>query len=107
MTTAFDDSATVAAARRDAAGVLPARTPWQLFSRRLRDDKVALAAGAFIVFLVLVALFAPLIVRAVAHPPNAQYPEALDPQFGTPTRSEEHTSELQSRQYLVCRLLLE
>src|SRR3712207_8444240 len=26
---------------------------------------------------------------------------------GTPRRSEEHTSELQSRQYLVCRLLLE
>src|SRR3712207_7000891 len=28
----------------------------------------------------------------------------LDPRLG---RSEEHTSELQSRQYLVCRLLLE
>src|SRR5258707_8874803 len=27
--------------------------------------------------------------------------------FETHTRSEEHTSELQSRQYLVCRLLLE
>src|SRR3712207_7166197 len=26
---------------------------------------------------------------------------------GCPVRSEEHTSELQSRQYLVCRLLLE
>src|SRR3712207_7821745 len=26
---------------------------------------------------------------------------------GVPDRSEEHTSELQSRQYLVCRLLLE
>src|SRR3712207_8107452 len=26
---------------------------------------------------------------------------------GFPRRSEEHTSELQSRQYLVCRLLLE
>src|SRR3712207_7729293 len=26
---------------------------------------------------------------------------------GGPPRSEEHTSELQSRQYLVCRLLLE
>src|SRR3712207_7753687 len=26
---------------------------------------------------------------------------------GLPGRSEEHTSELQSRQYLVCRLLLE
>src|SRR3712207_7370206 len=31
-------------------------------------------------------------------PPNAPMPAA---------RSEEHTSELQSRQYLVCRLLLE
>src|SRR3712207_8423515 len=27
--------------------------------------------------------------------------------LGRPARSEEHTSELQSRQYLVCRLLLE
>src|SRR3712207_7176460 len=27
--------------------------------------------------------------------------------YATPGRSEEHTSELQSRQYLVCRLLLE
>src|SRR3712207_6898634 len=31
---------------------------------------------------------------------------ALKPQLAT-VRSEEHTSELQSRQYLVCRLLLE
>src|SRR3712207_7862620 len=30
-----------------------------------------------------------------------------DDGFGGATRSEEHTSELQSRQYLVCRLLLE
>src|SRR3712207_9145410 len=29
------------------------------------------------------------------------------PRPGEPKRSEEHTSELQSRQYLVCRLLLE
>src|SRR3712207_8983730 len=29
------------------------------------------------------------------------------PSIGGPSRSEEHTSELQSRQYLVCRLLLE
>src|SRR3712207_9287359 len=33
-----------------------------------------------------------------------RYPEHA-PRF--PDRSEEHTSELQSRQYLVCRLLLE
>src|SRR3712207_6913143 len=32
---------------------------------------------------------------------------ALDDLTLEPQRSEEHTSELQSRQYLVCRLLLE
>src|SRR3712207_8869619 len=33
--------------------------------------------------------------------------EALDEKdYDTSSRSEEHTSELQSRQYLVCRLLL-
>src|SRR3712207_8262941 len=32
---------------------------------------------------------------------------ALTATFGNLARSEEHTSELQSRQYLVCRLLLE
>src|SRR3712207_7185843 len=32
---------------------------------------------------------------------------ALPPAFAAAARSEEHTSELQSRQYLVCRLLLE
>src|SRR5438445_9499087 len=31
----------------------------------------------------------------------------VDDVFALPLRSEEHTSELQSRQYLVCRLLLE
>src|SRR3712207_8241183 len=31
----------------------------------------------------------------------------LEVAFAVPPRSEEHTSELQSRQYLVCRLLLE
>src|SRR3712207_8456979 len=32
---------------------------------------------------------------------------ALGPDFLIDARSEEHTSELQSRQYLACRLLLE
>src|SRR3712207_7103897 len=33
--------------------------------------------------------------------------QGSSPLPGTARRSEEHTSELQSRQYLVCRLLLE
>jgi peptide/nickel transport system permease protein len=67
------------------SGEIRRRSPWQLFWERFREDRVALASLAFLVLLVLVAIFAPLIVRAFAHPPNAQYPEALDPQFGTPT----------------------
>src|SRR3712207_9010626 len=39
---------------------------------------------------------------------NGQATANGEPDFGKMTaRSEEHTSELQSRQYLVCRLLLE
>src|SRR5947209_12288180 len=34
-------------------------------------------------------------------------PDPRGPWVLLPVRSEEHTSELQSRQYLVCRLLLE
>jgi peptide/nickel transport system permease protein len=77
--------ATPGSPQAEVAVEVAARTPWQLFWERLRQDRVALAALAFIVLLVLVAAFAPLIVRAFAHPPNAQYPSALDPRFGTPT----------------------
>src|SRR3712207_7383929 len=38
---------------------------------------------------------------------STQQDFALGGGAGTEKRSEEHTSELQSRQYLVCRLLLE
>src|SRR3712207_8072594 len=45
-------------------------------------------------------------IREAASAPHGPLPEGAYP--GTcRARSEEHTSELQSRQYLVCRLLLE
>ena len=66
-------------------GAIAARSPLELFWRRLRTDKVAVAAGVFIVLLVLAAVFAPLIVKLVgATGPNEQNPKALD-SFGTPT----------------------
>src|SRR3712207_7145036 len=40
-------------------------------------------------------------------PLNLRYTNPVSALDATSTRSEEHTSELQSRQYLVCRLLLE
>src|SRR3712207_8366721 len=49
--------------------------------------------------------------RGVNHPHSLAHPARLGElhvhPVGVSSRSEEHTSELQSRQYLVCRLLLE
>src|SRR3712207_7824251 len=42
-----------------------------------------------------------------AYDAGARLPRARVRRGGRQRRSEEHTSELQSRQYLVCRLLLE
>src|SRR3712207_8890338 len=46
-------------------------------------------------------------VHFVGHRTHANLPEVLRASDFFLLRSEEHTSELQSRQYLVCRLLLE
>jgi peptide/nickel transport system permease protein len=64
---------------------IAARSPLELFWRRLRDDKVALTAACFIVFLILAAVLAPLIIKLVGTTgPTDQNPKALD-SFGTPT----------------------
>src|SRR3712207_6850319 len=46
-------------------------------------------------------------VRGEQVPDEADDAAAVGVAVVVPVRSEEHTSELQSRQYLVCRLLLE
>jgi peptide/nickel transport system permease protein len=77
----------------DAAGErkITARSPMQLFWRRLRRDKVAMTALAFIVLLIGMAILAPAIVSIAGTPgPKTQSSEALDV-FGTPTGpSSEH-----------------
>jgi peptide/nickel transport system permease protein len=64
---------------------ITARSPLELFWRRIRQDRVALVSLVFIVLLVLVATFAPLVTKLVgAPPPNLQDRDTLDA-FGTPT----------------------
>jgi len=55
------------------------RTPLQLAWARLRKDKAALFCAVVIVVLVLLALFAPLITKALGQGP---YAPDLDPQHG-------------------------
>jgi peptide/nickel transport system permease protein len=66
-------------------GAVAARSPQQLFWRRFKRDKVALAAMGFIVLLILVAIFAGVIVNVLGLPgPIAQQTSALD-SFGLPS----------------------
>ncbi len=60
------------------------RSPWEIFWSRFRKDKVAIVAAGFIVFLVIIALTAPLIAKFVVHNgPNDLYQETLD-EIGLP-----------------------
>jgi peptide/nickel transport system permease protein len=66
-----------------AAGVA-ARSPLQLFWRRFRQDRVALASLAFIALLCVIAIAAPLVVKVLGLPgPSVQNPNLTD-SFGSP-----------------------
>ena len=68
----------------DAAAL--ARSPWQLFWRRFREDKLAFGALIFIVLLILVAIFAPLVADIAGAPgPDVRDQGALDPFYSTAT----------------------
>jgi peptide/nickel transport system permease protein len=63
---------------------IAARSPMELFWRRLKSDRVAMVALVFIILLIAAAVFAPLIVKlAGERPPNQQSTKFLD-SFGTP-----------------------
>jgi len=66
-------------------GDVQALTPRQLFWRTFREDRFALAGLVFIAFLVLVAIFAPLIVRVLGLPGPSKIDSSLLDDFGTAT----------------------
>src|SRR5947209_9870548 len=70
-------------------------SPWNLWTRHLPNDSSHLSVAT---------AFGP-----GSRPPLVDFSPASSASSleGCGGRSEEHTSELQSRQYLVCRLLLE
>ena len=79
------DDQSVVVQEEAGAQKITARSPMQLFWRRLRRDRVAMTSLAFIVLLIAVAILAPVIVSiAGTADPKTQSSEALDV-FGTPT----------------------
>ncbi|MGI8414019.1 MAG: ABC transporter permease [Solirubrobacteraceae bacterium] len=66
-------------------GDITARSPLALFWRRFRCDRVAMVSAGFIIFLIIVAVAAPLVIDILGvSAPNANNSNALDA-FGSPT----------------------
>ncbi|QWZ07957.1 ABC transporter permease [Nocardioides panacis] len=80
-----DPGADGAATEQDLVGtgpVIEGRSLGQIAWRRLKRDKVALGGAVFLIFLVLVALFAPVIVKFLGSPPNQFHQDLIDPATG-------------------------
>lgn len=69
---------------------IAARSPLQLFWRRFRSDRVAVAAAVVIVGLILIAILAPLIVELVGSPGQTAADPSAHDQFGDPTGPSPH-----------------
>ncbi|MFF8844426.1 ABC transporter permease [Streptomyces sp. NPDC015127] len=82
--TATDADATAGVAADVVKKSVEGRSLRQIAWSRLKRDKLALAGGVVVIFLVLVAIFAPLIVSLLGHPPNEFHQDQIDPLFGTP-----------------------
>ncbi|CAM5573238.1 ABC transporter permease [Streptomyces xanthochromogenes] len=78
-----DISVTPSGETRAVEGRSLGRIAWN----RLKKDKLALTGGIVVVFLVLVAIFAPLIVDAFGHPPDDFHEDQIDPLLSTPVGS--------------------
>src|SRR3712207_6952768 len=94
----FNDTATTEIYTLSLHDALPICVPGPTTSPRVRRDAVDIRGHHVRLDLVLLHVLLGLAVTdGVDH----------GVELVGPVRSEEHTSELQSRQYLVCRLLLE
>jgi peptide/nickel transport system permease protein len=62
-----------------------ARSSWELFRHRFKQDKAAMAGAVMLAVLVVLALAAPLLSRLVGHGPNELFgDEMLTPDIGLP-----------------------
>jgi peptide/nickel transport system permease protein len=60
------------------------RSLGQIAWMRLKRDKVAIAGGVFVLLLIVMAIFAPLIVDLLGHPPDEFHENLVNPDLQTP-----------------------
>ncbi len=84
MTAPLDVPGTAAEAPPEAvlegagAKAIQGRSLGQIAWMRLKRDKVAMGGGVVVLFLIIVAIFAPVIVGWFGHPPNEFHQEMID-----------------------------
>jgi len=61
-----------------APGRIEGRSLGQIAWMRLKRDKIAMAGGVVVAFLILVAIFAPVIVKILGHPPLEFHQDLID-----------------------------
>jgi peptide/nickel transport system permease protein len=71
-------------AAQDSAARVEGRSQWQLTWRRLRSDKVAIAAIVVVLVMIGLAIAAPAFVAITHHPPNIAYPNQGENEAGLP-----------------------
>ncbi|GLW30180.1 ABC transporter permease [Actinoplanes regularis] len=72
--------------RGPAEKAIAGRSLKQIAWRRLKRDKVALGGACVVIFLILVAILAPVLVKLFGHPIDEYHTDQLDLTFGTPIK---------------------
>jgi peptide/nickel transport system permease protein/oligopeptide transport system permease protein len=67
-----------------AGGSIQGRSLGQIAWMRLKRDKFAIAGGVVVILLILMAVFAPLLVKLFGDPPNEFHSNLIDPTFSVP-----------------------
>ena len=60
-----------------AAKRIEGRSPWRLATHRLLHDKASMISLSLISFIVLLAIFAPVVAAIIGHGPNEQFPAPI------------------------------
>lgn len=79
-----DNTSSNVPASADAVTAIQGRSLWAVAWRRLKANKVAMVAGAIILLMVLVAVFADVITKIYGHGPSAGDINLLDPNTNLP-----------------------
>ncbi|MFI1995061.1 ABC transporter permease [Actinoplanes sp. NPDC020271] len=79
-------TADAAEVRGPAEKAIAGRSLKQIAWRRLKRDKVALGGACVVIFLIVVAILAPLLTKWLGHPIDEYHNDQIDATFGTPVR---------------------